>query len=186
MSQFSSKITLLIFIILTPFAVNATDDADVFIFHSYESNGADNISSLGIGVTLKSNDSNLGFQLNTSIANAELIATDGYREKYNAWEAGVKIGYFSTLSLYIEGGVDLSEAIYNDIRYNDYEREHGYADNVDSYVGVGAGLRLGALQLDSFVRLRAIDSEYWRAESEVFSGIQISFNFGQNNHSNSK
>lgn len=181
MSHFLTKVFTLFFIISFSFMTHASDgDADVFIFHSYESNGADSISSLGVGVTVKSNNSHLGLQLNTSIANAELMATDGYIEEYNAWEASVKLGYFSTLSLYIEGGIDLSEALSYDLRYNDYEREYGYADNVDSYVGVGAGLRLGILQLDYFVRLRAIDSEYWQAESEVFSGLQISLNFGQN------
>ena len=158
------------------------DDASVRLFSTYESNGKDFIEGVGIGLTLKSSDSNLGFQLNTSLNNAEVRATDGYIEDYFAWQGSVKFGLFSKVSLYLEAGVDLTELIFHDFRYDDHDyyddhnNEH-YEDDIDVFVGVGAGIELGRLKLEGFTRLREIDSKYWEAESEVFTGIQFSINF---------
>jgi len=151
------------------------------IFYSYESNGGDYISAIGIGTTQKDNHTNLGFQLNTSLGYAEVIAEDGYLEEYTSWEASVRLGYFSNLSVFVEFGVDLAEALFEDYRYDNddhcHYEEYCYEDDVDAYVGVGAGIKAGSLQVDGFVRAREIDSRYWEAESEVFSGVQISVNF---------
>lgn len=160
------------------------------LFTSYESNGADFISSIGLATTLIQGD-NLGVQLNTSLAAAEVLATDGYLEEYSAWQVGVKAGYFGKFSIFVEAGYDLSEALFNDSREDGhssvvissdgatiYEEHHHYDDNdVDIYLGAGVGAKLGKLSIDGLVRWRAIDGDYWKAESEVFSGVQISLNF---------
>jgi len=162
--------------------LNVHDNASVRLFSTYESNGNDFIEGIGVGLTFKGANSGLGFQLNTSFNNAEVRATDGYIEDYFAWQGSVKMGLFSKVSLYVEAGVDLTELIFHDFRHDDHdyydEYDHGhYEDDIDVFVGVGAGLQLGKLKVEGFSRLREIDSRYWEAESEVFTGVQFSFNF---------
>ena len=71
----------------------------------------------------------------------------------------------------------MSELFFHDLRYDDYEHEHGYEDDLDAYVGFGIGFGSEVFQLNLFVRAREIDSKYWEAESDVFSGAQLSVNF---------
>ncbi len=52
-----------------------------------------------------------------------------------------------------------------------------YHNDIDAFVGVGAGVRAGQLKFEAFTRLREIDSLHWEAESEVFNGAQLSINF---------
>ena len=173
--------TCSIFSVIQSVNSKADSTTDGRVFYSYESNGADFISAVGIGTLQKDLHSNLGFQLNTSIGYAEVLAEDGYLEEYATWEASVRLGYFSNISLFVEFGVDLGEALLDDYRYDhdDYchSDEYCYEDDVDAFVGAGAGLRAGPLQIDAFVRAREIDSRYWEAESELFSGVQVSLNF---------
>ena len=171
------KISIVLgFIIFSNFT-QASEELSPRLFYSYESNGADYFTSVGVGMTFKNSETNLGVQLNTSLGSAEVLAEDGYLEDFVSWEGGLKLGYFSNFSIYVEGGVDLSELFFHDLRYDDYEHEHGYEDDLDAYVGFGIGFGSEAFQLDLFVRAREIDSKYWEAESDVFSGVQISVNF---------
>jgi len=147
------------------------------VFVSYESNGADYLSSIGVGTTFKDSESNVGVQINSSLGRAEVMATDGFIEEFTVWDVSARFGYFSNVSFFIEGGIDLTEALFHDIRYDDYHDEHDDVSDVDAFIGVGAGISLGALQFEGFFRVREIDSEFWEAESETFSGIQVSVNF---------
>jgi hypothetical protein len=151
------------------------------IFYSYESNGADYISSVGFGITHKYYHSNLGFQLNTSLGYAEVLAQDGFLEEYTSWEASARFGYFSNVSMFVEFGVDLAEAIFDDYRYDSdeycYREEYCYQDDIDAFVGAGVGVKAGPFSVEAIVRAREIDSHYWEAQSEVFRGVQIAFNF---------
>lgn len=158
-------------------------DTSVRLFSTYESNGRDFIEGVGIGLTFNGSNSNLGFQFNTSINNAEVRATDGYIEDYFAWQGSVKVGLFSKVSVYLEAGVDLTELLFHDLRYDDHNDyhdngyHHHYEDDIDSFIGIGGGIQLGRLKFEGFSRLREIDSQYWEAESEVFTGVQFSVNF---------
>ncbi len=181
-SQFlkhTSKFFLPVILILSSSGLQATEKVALNLFYSHESNGADYFSSVGVGTTFKQRDTNIGFQLSTSIGNAEVLATDGYVEEFVSWEGSVKLGYFSNLSFYIESGIDLSELFFKDLREDDYydDYDSDYHDDLDSFVGVGAGIKTGNLQIDAFYRIREIDSEYWEAESEVFSGIRATISF---------
>ena len=151
---------------------------EVQVFYSYESNGDDYISGVGIGYTFADPHSKLGYQLTTSLNNAEVVATDGFIEDYIAWEGGIKLGLFSNLSLYVEAGIDLSEILFHDLRYDEHDYYFSeYHDDFDAYIGVGAGIQAGPLRVTAFSRKREIDSKYWEAESEVFSGVQFSISF---------
>jgi len=156
---------------------SSNDSVDSRIFYSYESNGEDFISAVGIGTTFKDPSSNIGVQFNTSLGRAEVLATDGYLEEYLSWEASAKFGFFSTVSFYVEGGFDILEAIAEDYRDDDFDHDFDDENDLDSFIGMGLGFRSGALSIEGFVRLREIDNDTWEAESETFSGVQIAFNF---------
>jgi len=154
------------------------DDSSIKLFSTYEANGSDYIEGIGVGFTTKNPDTKLGFEFSTSINNAEVMATDGFIENYFAWQGSAKFGLFSNISLYAELGVDLTELFFHDLRYDDYDAyNNDYHDDIDAFVGVGAGLKAGPLQIEAFTRLREIDSQYWEAEPEVFTGAQLSIIF---------
>lgn len=156
----------------------AHDNSGPRFFFSHESNGDDSITSVGTGITIVNGDSNLGFQLNTSIARAEVLSDDGYVEDYFAWEGSIKVGLFSNISVYGEAGIDLSELLFDDYRHDHHDYYHAhYNDDIDAYLGFGAGVQLGILKVEAFSRVREIDSLYWEAQSESFSGVQFSLNF---------
>ena len=159
-------------------------DVDTSIFYTYESNGDDYIAGIGAGITFVDEGSKLGFGFTTSLNNAEVRTEYGYIEDYVSWEGAIKFGYFSNVSVYGEVGVDLAELLFHDLRYDDHDHDHHhhdddyhYDDHIDGYVGVGAGIKLGGLKVEAFSRLREVDSKYWEAESDVFTGVQFSLNF---------
>jgi hypothetical protein len=157
---------------------NVHEDTSIRLFSTYEANGRDYIEGIGVGFTTKNPDTNLGFELNTSFNNAEVRATDGYIEDYFAWQGSAKFGFFSNFSIYAELGLDLTELIFHDLRYDHHvEYYDDYHDNIDAFVGVGAGVKAGPLKFEAFSRLREIDSRYWEAEAEVFTGAQLSISF---------
>ena len=157
---------------------NDYNNASVRLFSTYEANGKDYIEGIGIGFTTKNPDTKLGFEFSTSINNAEVMATDGFIENYFAWQGSAKVGLFSNISVYAELGVDLTELLFHDLRYDVHDEYYNeYQDDIDAFVGVGAGLKAGPLQFEAFTRLREIDSRYWEAESEVFTGAQLSISF---------
>lgn len=157
---------------------NNYDNASVRLFSTYEANGEDYIEGVGIGFTTKNPDTKLGFEFSTSFNNAVVTATDGYIEDYFAWQGSAKIGLFSNISVYAELGVDLTELFFHDLRYDVHDGFNDeYQDDIDTFVGVGAGLKAGPLQIEAFTRLREIDSQYWEAEAEVFTGAQLSISF---------
>jgi len=157
---------------------NGHDDTSVRLFSTYEANGRDYIKGIGVGFTTKNPDTKLGFEFSTSFNNAKVRATDGYIEDYFAWQGTAKIGLFSNISVYAELGVDLTELLFHDLRYGYHDEYYDYYhDNIDAFVGVGAGIKAGPLKFEAFSRLREIDSRYWEAESEVFTGAQLSINF---------
>ncbi|TQV75032.1 hypothetical protein FLL45_08815 [Aliikangiella marina] len=156
---------------------------DAALYYTYEANGDDYIYGVGISLTYTDPETDLGFVVTTSLNDATVTAFDGIEENYAAWEAGLKFGIFSNISLYGEVGIDLSELLFHDLRYhyNDCFRCGGYYDeyhdDIDAYVGFGAGVNVGPFKVEGFTRYREIDSRYWEARSEQFSGFQVSINF---------
>lgn len=170
------------FLTIICFSISSTavfaQDTSARLFYSFESYGDNYIQGIGTGLTFKNKETNLGFQLNTSVNYAEVRALDGYIEDYFAWQVAVKFGIFSNFSFYGEVGIDLSELLFHDFRYDDSDyRHHDDEDDIDTFVGIGAGLKSGPVRIDAFSRFREIDSRYWETESDVFSGIQLSINF---------
>jgi len=154
------------------------DESSVRLFSTYETNGNDFIEGVGVGITTRNPDTKLGFEFSTSFNNAEIRATDGFIEDYFAWQGSAKFGLFSNISVYAELGVDLTELLFHDLRYDVHDENFDeFHDDIDAFVGVGAGLKAGPFKLEAFTRLREIDSRYWEAESEVFTGAQLSISF---------
>ena len=56
-------------------------------------------------------------------------------------------------------------------------RRYDDANNIDGYVGVGAGIKFEHVQIEAFTRLRQIDGEYWKAENQAFAGVKLSLVF---------
>jgi hypothetical protein len=148
------------------------------VFVQYEFNDTDTIRTVGVGNFIPFSNSDFGAQAMTSFSYAEVMTKDNYLEDYLAWEAGFRMGYYGVVIAYIEAGIDLTELLLktdkNDCcgSFNDNNQ-----DQVDGYVGVGAGLQIQALTIDAFARLRQIDTRYWQSAQQSYYGIQLSVSF---------
>ncbi|MGX5174772.1 hypothetical protein ACUR5C_12190 [Aliikangiella sp. IMCC44653] len=169
-------------------SANAHEPPEQSIFYTHETSGPDSITGLGHSFLFKF-DKNLGLGFTNSLSTAQVTATDGFIEEYLAWEGSIRFGHFSKISLFVEAGLDLTELIFHDYRnshYNYCYSDSFYDDgvfcdsdyeNIDGYLGVGAGIRLNKLKIEAISRIREIDSHHFESQSEVFSGIQISISF---------
>jgi hypothetical protein len=174
----------------------------IFATSEYQSQEQDQMIGVGISGLLKSSTSHFGVEILTSIGGAEVIDTNGFNQNYIAWEVGAKFGYFSTVFVYAELGFDFGELVlqsrgedseyYNEYDNNEYENnqadfidfidliDHRVDDDsndIDGYIGVGAGYDFGHFQLEAFTRYRQIDGEYWKANNQVFVGIRAAISF---------
>lgn len=188
------KKVIAVLLLSTSFASVASHESGPSLFYKTESYGKNKISSVGTSILITGNESSLGLALNTSVGAAEVYDDYGYLQEYLAWEGGIKVGYFSKVFFYAEAGVDLGELIFDDRdedehfyfedehhHYNDdyYDYVSSYNDDnhVDAYVGVGAGINLGRLQIEAFSRVRNIDGIDWDAPQHTYSGVQFSLKF---------
>lgn len=150
------------------------------VFVQYEFNDTDSIKTVGVANFIPFYNSDFGAQAMTSFSFAEVMTKDNYLQDYLAWEAGFRMGYYGAVIAYIEAGIDLTELVLNTQRgdccgsFNDNDNYH---DQVDGYVGIGAGLQIQALTIDAFVRLRQIDTRYWQSAEQSYYGIQLSVSF---------
>jgi hypothetical protein len=169
---------------------NKSNDYIIFIKHS--TNDSDYYSSVGVELIHRELNSNLGFSLNSSIGHAQVTDTFDYQNDFIAWEAGIKIGYFSDISLYAEFGVDLLELAFNDRSDDDYSDnkntyntgfendnfDHRHTNNnIDGYVGFGSSILLEQIKATAFVRYREISGYDWQAKNHTFSGIELAIVF---------
>tara|TARA_R110000737_G_C14514521_1_gene474248 strand:- start:209 stop:832 length:624 start_codon:yes stop_codon:yes gene_type:complete len=184
---------LLMVLFLSAFNVNAFESPKFGFFVKNEVNNNDHISGVGAEMWLTNRDSNFGISILTSIGHAEVTGKDKKQHDYLAWEAGFKLGYFSDVFAYAEFGFDLGELALQDRNEDDdYRRYSGDEDNdfivsnrsrydesnnIDGYVGIGAGIKFEHLQIEAFTRLRQIDGEYWKAENQAFTGAKLSVVF---------
>jgi hypothetical protein len=183
-----------VILLCSTFSSNAIESVSIFI--SSEHQGEDRVTGFGVSALLKNSESNLGVSILSSIAPSEVIDTRGYNQHYLAWEVGAKFGYFSDVFFYAELGVDFGELALQD---RDEDNRHGYYDDdgditfsdfvdlrnrvndnsndIDGYVGIGAGYDFGRFQIEVFTRYRQIDGEYWKADNQAFTGIRGSISF---------
>lgn len=186
------NITTTLILFFCAFSCVAQDKVSIFITNEYQSE--DQIIGVGVSGLLKSSESNFGVEILSSISTAEVIDTKGFNQDYIAWEVGAKFGYFSKVFIYAEVGFDFGELVLQsrgeDSEYDDQDRniEIDFADfidrslddqanDIDGYIGVGAGYDFGHFQLEAFTRYRQIDGEYWKADNQVFVGIRASVSF---------
>jgi len=184
---------LLMTVFITTFTASAFESPSFGFFIKNEVNDNGHISGVGAEVWLTNRESNFGVAVLTSIGHAEVTGRDNNEHNYLAWEAGVKLGYFSDVFAYAEVGFDLGELALQDrdeddelgIYYGDDDndfvevnrRRYDGANNIDGYVGVGAGFKFDHLQIEAFTRLRQIDGEYWKADNQAFTGAKLSVVF---------
>jgi len=176
------------------FSSVAEDNVSIFI--SSEHQGEDRVTGFGVAALLKNSESNIGVSILSSLAPSEVIDTRGFNQHYLAWEVGAKFGYFSDVFFYAELGVDFGELVLQD---RDEDDQHGFYDDdgnitfsdfvdlrnrvndnsndIDGYVGIGAGYDFGRFQVEVFTRYRQIDGEYWKADNQAFTGIRTSISF---------
>ncbi|TQV75031.1 hypothetical protein FLL45_08810 [Aliikangiella marina] len=193
MKNLPITITLLFFSALMSLKASADDYQSVQtrvsqsnMFFTHESSGNDFYSGIGIGTTFTFNESDFGLNLSTSLSNAKVMTDLGFEERFMAWEGHVKVGYFSNFSLYGEFGFDIGELLNPDFRQIDdilfdaiglNDEPENLGKSIDSYVGIGAGLNMGRLNISAFSRIRDIDSEYWQARNDTFTGLQFTYRF---------
>jgi hypothetical protein len=182
-----------VILLCSTFSSNAEKNVSVFISSEYQ--GEDRLTGFGISALLKNSESNLGVSILSSIAPSEVIDTRGFNQHYLAWEVGAKFGYFSDVFFYAELGVDFGELalqdrdeddqhyLYDDdgITFNDFvdlrSRVKDNSNDLDGYIGIGAGYDFGRFQIEAFTRYRQIDGEYWKADNQAFTGIRASISF---------
>jgi hypothetical protein len=185
--QYSAHFIILLILTLSV-PLYAHDKPEQAIFYTHETSGPDSINGIGHSVVFKL-DEHLGVGFTNALSTAQVTATDGFIEEYLAWEGSLRFGYFSKISIFVEAGIDLTELIFHDYRNSNYnycysdssyyeeiycESEH---DNIDAFLGVGAGIRLNKLKIEAISRIREIDSHHFESRSEIFSGIQVSIHF---------
>jgi len=176
-----TAMTVLLTLLINSTQVNAQEnnfDA-IAVFVKSESHNEDTLSSIGVSVLFKNQRTNLGLKVSTAIGTADIHDEALYKQEYLAWEAGIKMGYFSKLFFYGELGVDLAEFILHDRddEYEYYDRHHHQDNDIDGYIGIGAGINFGKIQLETFARIRQIDSDGWQAQHVTYSGVQLSLSF---------
>lgn len=184
---------LVMALFLAAFNANASQASKLGIFVKNEVNGDDYISGIGAEVWLTNRDSNFGMSVLSSIGKAEVTDREGDQHDYLAWEAGFKFGYFSDIFAYAEVGFDLGELAFQDrdenhhyrVFYNDDDNDyvvanrshHDDSNDIDGYIGVGAGFKIEHLQIEAFTRYRQIDGEHWKADSQAYTGAKLSVVF---------
>lgn len=198
-------ISLLVY--LSPLTVNnsfANTVNSMGFFIKTEINDRDYINGIGTEFWLTNTDSSVGIALNTSIGNAEVTDTLNIQHNYLAWDLGIKFGYFSNVFVYAELGFDFGELVLSDHDKDRYDNElnfseflafivldgytdyHDYTDyyenydssnDIDGYIGSGIGIRFENLVVEAFARYRQVDGEYWRADSQIYSGAKLTLLF---------
>jgi hypothetical protein len=172
------KSLLLLSALMLCFTTQAKTPKGMSIFVKHEINATDKISSVGIAQRIRFAYSDMGAEATTNISYAEVITEEGYLEEFMAWEVGVKFGYFSNISVYVEAGIDLSESLLNDNRNDDccydYYDQH---NSPDGYAGAGIGFQLNRARIEFSARARKIDSELWQSAAYVFYGAQLTIEF---------
>jgi hypothetical protein len=162
------------------------DSGEISFFYTYETNELSEISGIGLTLDESYSAQKIKGQLTTSFNYATVMTKDGYEEDYLAWEVGYNFGYFSDTFIYAQIGVDLTEIIFNDFRSDtrqDCSRDFNSItckedeEELDAYIGLAGGIQLEHLKLEAFSRLRKIDSEYWDAGTNWFSGVKFSVSF---------
>jgi hypothetical protein len=193
LKQIISTITVTI-LLCCSFSSVAKQNLSIFISNAYHDE--DRVTGFGASVLLKDSVSNFGVSVLSAIAPSEVIDTRGFKQHYLAWEVGAKFGYFSDVFFYAELGFDFAELA---LQNRDEDRQYGYHDDdgdltftdfidirervndntndIDAYLGIGAGYDFGRFQIEAFTRYRQIDGEYWKAENQTFAGIRASISF---------
>jgi len=192
----SVKTISVLFLLCSAFSSSAEDSFSIFISSEYH--GEDQINGFGVSALLKNSESNIGVSILSSIAPSEVIDTRGFNQHYIAWEVGAKFGYFSDVFFYAELGFDFGELTLQSRGEND-RNDYGYYDDdgeldftnfieirdrvednsndIDGYVGIGAGYDFGNFQIEAFTRYRQIDGEFWKADNQAFAGFRASLSF---------
>jgi len=185
-------ITLFCLSLLFPLNAYANKSNDYIIFLHHDANDNDHYSAVGVEVIHRNLNSYLGMAVNSTIGYARVNDRYNYEHGFIAWEAGVKIGYFSDLSLYAEFGVDLAELAFNDRSDDDYPHNNKHyntdfendnfdhrdsQNDIDGYIGIGSSLMIEQLKITGFIRFREISGHHWQAKNNTFSGIELAIVF---------
>ncbi len=139
------------------------------------------ISSLDFNLRLN-DSSKVGFELGTGLAFASITERDGFVEDYLAWQGSVKFGYYSDVSVYGELGLDLGEALLtswipDDCNDSDRYTDDDHCNDVDGFIGFGAGFHHEHLDVNFFARYRWMNGLFLEDTSDIFTGVELSIRF---------
>lgn len=171
------RLLVVLFATTTFFTVaDQGQNASVFVIH--ERNSTDQITTVGVSKIFTRSNNGFVSEVNTAFGYAKVLSQEGFIEEYPVWESGVKLGYYSTVFMYVEAGIDLAELALNSEREACCFRDDRRSNNqVDGYAGIGAGIDLGHTRLTLFVRARQIDANTWESQETVFSGVNFELTF---------
>lgn len=164
-------------VLIVAFPAFAQKDLRAGAFVTHEWNATDRITSVGISHVFTKNASGFIGEVNSSFGYAEVLTESDIFEEYPVWESGVKLGYYSTLFVYIEAGIDLAELALDHDREDCCIRDERINNQIDGYAGIGAGINLNKAKFTLFVRARQIDSNSWESKEQVFAGASVELKF---------
>jgi hypothetical protein len=147
------------------------------LFVQHELNDTDTITSIGISLPMVQNNSKVQGKLLTSLGYAEVLDSNLNMQPFMISDLAIRLGYYDKLFVYVEGGIDLLELIFQDSRNDDFYYEDNNENGPDGYLALGAGIDAGVLQFNGFVKARKIDSDNWKSEHHLFYGLQFSLTF---------
>lgn len=185
------KTIFLLPVILFSADIAAHSRVEPGFFARVEKNHTDTIVSIGGEILKKHQETNIGFKIETGVIAGQVLDQFNNEQEYLSWETGFKFGYFSDVFIYGEAGVDFGELIFDDrdedihVRFStdeeivlDLNRQHHDRQNdIDGYLGIGAGINYGHITLEAFARIRQIDGEYWKAAHTGFTGVRMAVTF---------
>jgi hypothetical protein len=170
------KLTTLLLLLVS---INTFAKDRITLFAHHELNDSDSISGFGVSGIIGPRHGYFKSEVVTSFNSITVLDTDGYENDYFGLDLGMRFGYFNDVFFYVEGGVDMFEAIFEHSENEPIFHSDNYYDSntLDGYAAFGAGIQAGNMRIEGFVKARHIDADYWEADKTVFYGMKLSFAF---------
>ena len=146
-------------------------------FVKHEGNSTDNISGIGVTGSIGNPNSLIKGEVVTSFNYAEILDERGNLQDFVSLDAGVRLGIYGKVFVYIEAGFDAFEAFLDNDRDDDHFYDSKENNAIDGYAGLGVGINAKNVRIEGFVKARQLDGDNWDSDKHIFYGLQFSLSF---------